>query len=161
MTTSRHKPSFMDGNCAVSQKTKTSPGGGPSASVGYSSKLNITLSSHSTYLTSFMDDNCAVSQKTNPSQINLPGGGPSASVGYSSKLEVSRWFWIFGVIGGWMVRLRRPSQLKPSNHLKQMNKILVSSGVWEMARLLISCGLQKFFVNGGEGVIEALRYETV
>jgi hypothetical protein len=31
---------------------------------------------------------------------------------------VSNWFWIFGKMGGGSERFLKPSQLKPSNHLK-------------------------------------------
>ena len=50
--------------------------------------------------------------------VFLPGGTPSASMGYSSKLDVSRWEPILGVMGTLRLRRRRPSQLKPSNHLQ-------------------------------------------
>lgn len=47
------------------------------------------------------------------------GGGPSASGGYSSKLEWSSGSATWGDIGGFSVRLIRPSQLNPSNHLEE------------------------------------------
>ena len=58
-------------------------------------------------------------QNNSSHPVTSSGGTPSLSVGYSSKLEVSKWFWIFGVMGTPRLRLRRPSQLKPSNHLNK------------------------------------------
>ncbi len=115
-------------------------------------------------------------KRTLPKNKTLPGGGPSASVGYSSKLEVSRWFWIFGVIGGWMVRLRRPSQLKPSNHLKQMkcwwalyfgkwhDPWFRGESSWTVVKTVGAGFKESFFVNageGGRGLLRLKRYQTV